>query len=84
MDSATLDAHEWLAVQEQERTDRPGQNLDEDELVVAARLWAGDGNYMRLEQERVAPDWALEAIAHTIQAAGVPGQSLLRGRVGEG
>lgn len=84
MNSATLDAHEWLAVQEQERADRPGQNLDEDELVVAARLWAGDGSYKRLEQERVAPDWALEAIMHAIDPAGVPDQSSLRGGGGEG
>lgn len=83
MDSATLDAHEWLAVQEQEKADRPGDNLDEHELTVAARLWAGEGSYMRLEQERVAPDWALEAITHAIQAAGVPDQSSLRGGGGE-
>lgn len=83
MDSATLDAHEWLAVQEQEKADRPGDNLDEHELIVAARLWAGDGSYTRLEQERVAPDWALEAITHAIQAAGVPDQSLLCGGGGE-
>ena len=83
MDSATLDAHKWLAVQEQEKADRPGHNLDEDELIVAARLWTGGASYMRLEQERVAPDWVLEAITHAIQAAGVPDQSLLRGGAGE-
>lgn len=83
MDSATLDAHEWLAVQEQEKADRPGDNLDEHELIVAERLWAGGDSYMRLEQERVAPDWALEAIAHAIKAARVSNQSLLRGGGGE-
>ena len=66
MDCATLDAHDWLAVQEQEKADRPGDNLDAHEQTVAARLWHGDGSYLRLEQERISPDWALEAIRHAI------------------
>lgn len=72
MDSATLDAHEWLAVSEQDKADRPGDNLDEHELIVAARLWEGHGSYLRLEQERLALDWALEAIRHAINTAEVP------------
>jgi hypothetical protein len=70
MDSATLDAHDWLAVQEQEKADRPGDNLEADEQTVAARLWHGDGSYLRLEQERISPDWALESIRHAVADGG--------------
>ncbi len=68
MDSATLDAHEWLAVHEREKADRPGGNLNEHERAVAARLWDGDGAYPRLEQERISPDWALRALADALES----------------
>lgn len=71
MDSATLDTHEWLAVQEQDKADRPADNLDEDEQVVAARLWDGNGSYLRLEQERISPTWALNAISRAVHVAGL-------------
>lgn len=66
MDSATFDAHEWLAVRDEEKADRPGENLDEQEQAISTRLWNGSGTHIRLEQERVSRDWALKAIDQVI------------------
>ncbi len=62
MDLDTFNEHVTLAVRDVTRADPPDPNLTEAEAVAVAALSTGRGTHLRLEQERLAPSYAVERL----------------------
>jgi hypothetical protein len=66
MDLDTIDDHKSLAVRDVTRADPPDPNLTEAETVALAALSTRHGSHLRLEQERLAPSFALERLRRAL------------------
>jgi hypothetical protein len=67
MDPATLEEHIALAVRDETRADTPEPNLTDMETTALAALSSGDGTYLRLEQERLPPPFAINRLRHAME-----------------
>lgn len=74
MDLDTIDQHTSLMLRDATRADPPDPSLTEAETAALAALSAGDGTYLRLEQERLAPPFVVDQLRHVL--AGDPARGL--------
>lgn len=70
MDAETLTRHSLLCVVDETRADAPEANLTSGELAALAALKTSDGQWLRLEQERISESFILERFAQVVDADG--------------
>ena len=72
MDLGTIDEYKSLILRDTTRADPPEPNLTEAESTALAALSAGDGAYLRLEQERLAPAFVVDQLCRALAGDGQP------------
>lgn len=70
MDPVTLEEHRTLAVRDETRADTPEPNLTDIETAAVAALSAEHDTYLRLEQERLPPQFVLNQLSRAMEANG--------------